>query len=156
MKARRRKGATFPRCPSFFLIHAHTYAHAHINTLTHTYTHSHTHTHTHTHTHRLVFAVVVYQKSQLVWETTIRRFLDMRWLRFVGSFQLYVSFTKESYKTDDILQKRPMILRSLLTVATPYCWYFSPLPKRRDPKWSSGFQRESWMLKIQFFSKWAV
>ena len=31
----------------------------------------------------------------------------------------YVSFTKEPCKRDDILQKRPVILRSLLIVATP-------------------------------------
>jgi len=34
--------------------------------------------------------------------------------------RLYVSFAKEPYKRDDILQKRPMILRSLLIVATPH------------------------------------
>jgi len=42
----------------------------------------------------------------------------MGWLRLVGSLQLWVSFAKESCKTDDILQWRPMILRSLLIVAT--------------------------------------
>jgi len=44
---------------------------------------------------------------------------DMGWLRFVGSLKLQVSFAKEPYKRDDILQKRPIILRSLLIVATP-------------------------------------
>jgi len=43
----------------------------------------------------------------------------MGWLRLVGSFKLQVSVAKEPYKTDDILQKRPGFLRSLLTVATP-------------------------------------
>ena len=33
---------------------------------------------------------------------------------------MQVSFAKEPYKRDDILQKRPVILRSLLIVATPY------------------------------------
>ena len=33
---------------------------------------------------------------------------------------MYVTFAKEPYKRDGILQKRPMILRSLLIVATPY------------------------------------
>ena len=46
--------------------------------------------------------------------------MTMGWLRLVGSLKLYVSFAKEPYKRDDILQKRPMILRSLLIVATPY------------------------------------
>jgi len=44
---------------------------------------------------------------------------SMGWLRLVGSLKLQVSFAKEPYKRDDILQKRPMILRSLLIVATP-------------------------------------
>jgi len=43
----------------------------------------------------------------------------MGWLRSVGSLKLHVSFAKEPYKRDDILQKRPIILRSLLIVATP-------------------------------------
>ena len=42
------------------------------------------------------------------------------WLQLVGSFKSQVSFTKEPYKRDCILQKRPMILRNLLIVATPY------------------------------------
>ena len=37
----------------------------------------------------------------------------------VGSLKLYVSFGKEPYKKDDILQKTLVILRSLLIVATP-------------------------------------
>jgi len=44
----------------------------------------------------------------------------MRWLHGVGSFKLQVSFAKEPYERDDILQKRPIILRSLLIIATPY------------------------------------
>ena len=47
-------------------------------------------------------------------------------LRSVGSLKLQVSFAKETYKRDDILQKRLIILRSLLIVvlivATPYVW----------------------------------
>jgi len=38
----------------------------------------------------------------------------------VGSLKIYVSFAKEPFGRDYILQKRPMILRSLLIVATPY------------------------------------
>ena len=44
----------------------------------------------------------------------------MGWLWLVGSLKLQVSFAKEAYKRDDILQKRPIILRRLLIVATPY------------------------------------
>jgi len=43
----------------------------------------------------------------------------MRWRKSIGSIELQVSFAKEPYKREDILQKRPMILSSLLTVATP-------------------------------------
>jgi len=35
--------------------------------------------------------------------------LTMGWLWLVGSIKLYVSFAKETYKRDDILQKRPII-----------------------------------------------
>jgi len=45
--------------------------------------------------------------------------INMGWLRLAGSFKLQVSFAKETYKRDDILQKKPTILRSLLIVATP-------------------------------------
>jgi len=44
----------------------------------------------------------------------------MAWLRVVGSLKLWVSFAKEPYERDDILQKRPIISRSLLLEATPY------------------------------------
>jgi len=37
--------------------------------------------------------------------------------------KIYVSCAKEPYKRDYILQKRPIILRSLLIVATPYVMY---------------------------------
>jgi len=47
------------------------------------------------------------------------KFLYMGWLRLVGSLKLFVSFAKEPYKRDYTLQKRPIILRSLLIVATP-------------------------------------
>jgi len=43
----------------------------------------------------------------------------MGWLWLVGSIQLQVSFAKEPYKRDDILQKRRIISSILLTVATP-------------------------------------
>ena len=48
------------------------------------------------------------------------RIIHMWWLRLIGSWKFLVSFAKELYKRDDILQKRPRILRSLLVEATPY------------------------------------
>jgi len=43
----------------------------------------------------------------------------MGWLWLLGSLKSWVSFAKEPYKWDDILQERRIILRSLLIVATP-------------------------------------
>jgi len=45
---------------------------------------------------------------------------SMGWLRLVGSLKLQISFAKEPYKRDYTLQKRPIILRRLLIIATPY------------------------------------
>jgi len=47
----------------------------------------------------------------------------MGWLRLVGSLKIQVSFSKEPYKRDYILQKRPIFLRSLLIiyVCVPCC-----------------------------------
>jgi len=44
----------------------------------------------------------------------------MGWLRLVGSLKLYVSIAECCLFYRALLQKRPMILRSLLIVATPY------------------------------------
>jgi len=44
----------------------------------------------------------------------------MGWLRFVGSLKLQVSLAEYRLFYRALLQKRPIILRSLLIVATPY------------------------------------
>jgi len=44
----------------------------------------------------------------------------MGWLQLVGSFKLQVSFAEYSLFCRALLQKRPIIWRSLLIVATPY------------------------------------
>jgi len=44
---------------------------------------------------------------------------------FSRSSKLYVSFAKEPYKWDHILQKWPIILRSLLIVANPYTFSYT-------------------------------
>jgi len=44
---------------------------------------------------------------------------SMGWLRLVGSLKLYVSFVEYSLFYRALLQKRPIILKSLLMVATP-------------------------------------
>jgi len=50
--------------------------------------------------------------------------VTLGWLRLVGSLKFQVSFAKEPYKRNYILRKRPIILRSLQVLATPYlCTY---------------------------------
>jgi len=72
-------------------------------------THGHTHMCTMTHSH---VTWLIHTRQPAV--------TAMGWLRLVGSLKLQVSFAKEPYKRDYILQKRPIVLRSLLIVATPY------------------------------------
>jgi len=48
------------------------------------------------------------------------RYDTMGWLRLVGSLKLWISFAEYSLFYRALLQKRPIILRSLLIVATPY------------------------------------
>jgi len=44
----------------------------------------------------------------------------MGWLRLVGSLQIQVSFAEYNLFNRALLQRRPIILRSLLIVATPH------------------------------------
>ena len=60
----------------------------------------------------LQYVCVPYTKSALM--------STMGWLRSVGSIQVRVSFAEYSLFYRALLQKRPMILRSLLIVATAY------------------------------------
>jgi len=50
----------------------------------------------------------------------IRHVTHMGWLQLVGSLKLWVSFAEYCLFYRALLQKRPIILRSLLIVATPY------------------------------------
>ena len=62
-----------------------------------------------------------YENTQSTMHTHIQNtYPHMGWLRLSGSLKSQVSFAKEPYKRDDNLQKKPMILSSLLIVATPY------------------------------------
>ena len=91
---------------------------------THTHTHTHTHAHIHTHTHTVPHLTDVLETTCFRFYAWYESYLDdmhhIAWLRSVGSFKLYVSFAKDTYKRDDILQKRRIIIWSLLIVATPY------------------------------------
>ena len=57
-------------------------------------------------------------------------FLHMGWIQLVGSLKLQVSFAEFSLFDRALLQKRPVILRSLLIVPTPYstCLYHTIPP----------------------------
>jgi len=72
-------------------------------------------TYTHTHIHYLHTLCL---SLSLVQTHPGRR--TMGWLRLVGSLKLQISFAKEPYKRAYTLQKRPIILRRLLIIATPY------------------------------------
>ena len=112
---------------------SHTPTHGESQTYTHlyesrTYTRRVTHktsvTHTHTHESRTYTRGVTNLHTRLFCVT--HRTCPMCGLRqmtceqrLVGSSKLWISFAKEPYKRYDILQKRRMILRSLLIVATP-------------------------------------
>jgi len=118
----------------------HTYTHKYSHTRTHTHTHTHKHMHTHPHPHPHMYVCTgtrrgdtggaLHKQRQRNAATTGRNaskvssllnIVDtMGWLRLVGSMKLYVSFAKEPYKRDDILQERSIIFPILLTVATPY------------------------------------
>jgi len=64
----------------------------------------------------------VNEDTPQIWRSLV---MNMGWLRLVGSSKLQVSFAKEPYQRDDVLPKRRIIWRSLLTVATPYQWVLS-------------------------------
>jgi len=63
---------------------------------------------------------ILWKRTLLVQLREPTKSYDLGWLRWVGSIKLYVSLARDSYKRDYVLQKRPMILRSLLIVATSY------------------------------------
>jgi len=52
-------------------------------------------------------------------QTLFAHMLPMGWLRLVGSLKLHVSFAEYHLFYRALLQKRPIILRSLLSIATP-------------------------------------
>ena len=53
-------------------------------------------------------------------DARFRHLWTMEWLRLVGSSKLYFFFAEYHLFHRALLQKRPVILRSLLIVATPY------------------------------------
>ena len=91
--------------------------------LRHASTHTCIHAHTHVHTPKFLFCsprILFWSACLNVHACLYVMYVCMKWLRLVGSFKLHVSFTEYSLFYRTILQKRPMISRDLLIVATPY------------------------------------
>ena len=86
----------------------------HCSTLQHTALHCNTLQHTSTHFNTLQHTI----KTTHV-NAALNLNHTMGWLNLVGSIKLRVSFTKEPYKRDNMLQEGPIILSILLTIATP-------------------------------------
>ena len=61
-----------------------------------------------------------YTSAHTVYSRCTHSVMPVGWLWLVGTIKLQVSFAKEPYKRDDILQKSPKIWSILLIVATPY------------------------------------
>ena len=58
--------------------------------------------------------------SRTITKDIVSRKTRMGWLRLVGSLKLFVSLENMGLFCGALLQKRPIILRSLLIVAAPY------------------------------------
>jgi len=67
----------------------------------------------------------------------------MGWLRLVGSLKLWVSSAEYHLFHRALLQKRPMILRSLLVITTPYLRALTAgaITKTREKREKSGISR---------------
>jgi len=74
----------------------------------HVYGSCHTHTGLFWFTYRVLLTCYFSQRND---DVLVQIVPYMGWLRWVGSLKVQVSFAKETYKRDDILQKRPIILR---------------------------------------------
>ena len=94
--------------------HTRTNIHTHTHTQTHTHAYTRACTHTHTHTRSLSGT-----PCRELSTGSFQKDMTMGWLRSVGSITLQVSFAEYCLFYRSLLQKRPIILSILLTVATP-------------------------------------
>ena len=78
------------------------------------YMYMYLHTYTYTHIYAYMYMSLIYAYVCIC----VRQ--HMGWLRLVGSIKLWVSFAEYHLFYRAFLQKRPIILRSLLVEATPY------------------------------------
>jgi len=79
---------------------------------------------------------------------------DMEWLRLVGFLKLYVSFAEYRLLYTALFQKRPIILRSLLIVATPCT--FLRVWQWLSNLWHNSYTRDIWarLCVIHLFYWW--
>ena len=81
----------------------------------------------------------------------------MGWLRFVGSFKLQVSFTKEPYKRDNIVQKRPTlhdltpVERTLWSGIVWHIWHVGiPMDTNVSDVW------HDWVIWMSHSYEWVI
>jgi len=67
----------------------------------------------------------------------------MGWLRSVGCLKLQVSFPEYRLFCRALLQKKPIILRSLLIVATPYLSQYTKTEQSRET------ENDHWGLNLR-------
>ena len=72
----------------------------------------------------------------------------MGWLQLLGSLKVKVIFAKEPCKRNYILQKKPIILRSILIAATPYLLFITTQVKTHSYVWHDSFICVPWLIHM--------
>jgi len=71
---------------------------------------------------------------------------DMGWLRLVGSLKLQVSFAEYCLFYRSLLQKRPVIWRSLLVAATPHGWFIFHMWMSHVQHMNESCRTKEWVM----------
>jgi len=107
----------------------YTYRFIYIYMYTYMYIHIHIYVYIHTYMYIYIYkSIIIYIKGYknvyvciyIHMYMYLYIFKHMGWLQLVGSLKLQVSLAEYCLFNRALLQKRPIILRSLLIVATPY------------------------------------
>ena len=102
-------------------MHIYIYTHTYIYIFTYIYIYMNIRVYTHRYVYISVFLQRVFAcVCVLMYIHMCTILVPMGWLRLVGSLKLQVSFAEYRLFHRALLQKRPIILWSLLHVATPY------------------------------------
>ena len=94
-----------------------------------------------------LFVIWLFTTRAIVSNLRVSLEYDMGWLRLVASLNLQVSFAEYRLFYRALLQKRPMILRSLLIVAIPYHFFMCDV-------WRSHVTYEKVMSRMK--ESWSV